>query len=349
MIRFECDYQEGCHPRILQRLAETNMEQTSGYGADPHCERAKELIRRACGAPEAGVHLLVGGTQTNTIVIKSLLDPCQGAVCVDSGHINVHESGAIEATGHKVLPLPGREGLLEAGVLEKFLADFHDDPTAEHMVQPGLVYVSHPSEDGTLYTRRQLGDLRAVCRKYGLPLFLDGARLGYGVMAEGSDVSLPDLAELCDAFYIGGTKVGALFGEAAVFPKGAPKRFRTLIKQQGGLLAKGRLLGIQFEVLFEDGGDGKDCLYFEIAAHADREAMRIRRAFEAKGAAMLYDSPTNQQFPILTAPQLDRLARDFSFERWQKLEDGRVAARFCTSWATAPENVDALLTAIQDL
>ena len=340
MIRFGCDYQEGCHPRILERLAETNMEQTPGYGLDPHCERAKELIRKAVGLPEAEVHLLVGGTQTNTVVIKSLLSPCEGAVCVDSGHINVHESGAIESTGHKVLPLPGTEGLLDASVLRRFLENFHSDPTKEHTVQPGMVYISHPSEHGTLYTRRWLEELHAVCGEFGLPLFLDGARLGYGVMAPGTDVTLKDIAELCDVFYIGGTKVGALFGEAVVFPRpGRIRNFRTIIKQQGGLLAKGRLLGIQFETLFEDG------LYFEISKHAVQQALRIRSAFEARGIPMLYNSVTNQQFPILTQEQYNRLAKEFAFELWEKMEDGRVATRFCTSWATLPANVDALVSA----
>ncbi|MBQ9566037.1 MAG: low specificity L-threonine aldolase [Synergistaceae bacterium] len=348
MIRFESDYQEGCHPLILERLRETNGEQTSGYGVDPHCERAKALIRKAVGVPGAEVHFLVGGTQTNATVIKSLLRPCEGVVCAESGHINVHESGAIEATGHKVLTLPARGGLLDAADLKKYMEDFNADPTKEHTVQPGMVYISHPSECGTLYTRSQLEALHAVCAEYDLPLFLDGARLGYGVMAPKTDVTLQDVARLCDVFYIGGTKVGALFGEAVAFPRpGTVKNFRALIKQQGGLLAKGRLLGIQFEVLFEDRPEGP--LYFEIARHADEQAMRIRGAFEAKGIPLLHDSVTNQQFPILTGEQYDRLAQGFSFELWGRREDGRRAARFCTSWTTPPENVDALISAIKDL
>ena len=348
MIRFESDYQEGCHPLILKRLMETNMEQTSGYGMDPHCDRARELIRKAVGVPEADVYFLVGGTQTNTTVIKALLNPCEGAVCVDSGHINVHESGAIEGTGHKVLPLPARNGLLDAGVLRKYMESFCADPTKEHMAQPGMVYISHPSEDGTLYSLRQLEELHAVCAEYALPLFLDGARLGCGVMARGTDVTMRDAARLTDVFYIGGTKCGALFGEAIVFPRpGTVKKFRTLIKQQGGLLAKGRLLGIQFEVLFGERPEGP--LYFELGRHADEQAMRIRGAFEAKGIPMLYDSVTNQQFPILTEEQVRRLERDFSFEFWQRTEDGRSAVRFCTSWATRPEDVGTLLSAIEAL
>ena len=326
MFRFECDYQEGCHPRILARMTETNLEQTSGYGADPHCQRAMALIQKAVGVPDAEVHFLVGGTQTNTTVIKALLRPCQGVLCVESGHINVHEAGAIESTGHKVLSLQGRRGLLEAGAVRQYLKDFYDDETREHRVQPGMVYVSHPSEYGTLYSREQLEELRAVCTDYGLPLFLDGARLGYGVTAQGTDVTVQDVARLCDVFYIGGTKVGALFGE-----------------QQGGMLAKGRLLGIQFETLFEDG------LYFEIARHANEQAMRIRAAFLERGFPLFIDSPTNQQFPILTERQIERLKGEFSFERWQRMDEDRSAVRFCTSWATTPESVDALTARVRSL
>lgn len=344
MIRFDSDYLEGCHPRILERLAGTNLEQTQGYGLDPHCERAAELIRGACAAPEAEVHFLVGGTQTNTTVIKSLLSPCEGVLCADTGHINVHEAGAIEATGHKVWALPSGDGTLNAERVREALEEFGADPTREHRVQPGMVYISHPTENGTLYGKEQLEALSAVCRRHGLPLFLDGARLGYGVMAEGAELSVPDVARLCDVFYIGGTKVGALFGEVVVIPSpGRIRQFRTLVKQQGGLLAKGRLLGIQFEVLFEDG------LYFELARHADRQAMRLREAFLEKGVPFLYESVTNQQFPILPDGDIDRLLRDFSFELWQGMDGGRSAVRFCTSWATRPENVDALIEAIRKL
>lgn len=344
MFRFECDYQEGCHPRILARMAETNLEQTSGYGADPHCKRARALIQKAVGVPDAEVHFLVGGTQTNATVIKALLRPCQGVLCVESGHINVHEAGAIESTGHKVLSLQGKRGLLDAGTVRQYLKDFYDDETREHRVQPGMVYISHPSEYGTLYSKRQLEELRAVCTDYGLPLFLDGARLGYGVTAQGTDVTVQDVARLCDVFYIGGTKVGALFGEAVVRSRpGRLKDFRTLIKQQGGMLAKGRLLGIQFETLFEDG------LYFEIARHANEQAMRIRAAFLERGFPLFIDSPTNQQFPILTEYQIEQLKGEFSFERWQRMDEERSAVRFCTSWATTPESVDALTARIGTL
>lgn len=344
MIKFECDYQEGCHPRILERLTATNLEQTSGYGSDSHCERAKELIREAVGKPDAEVHLLVGGTQTNTTVIKSLLGPCDGVVCVSSGHINVHESGAIESTGHKVLAIPGVGGLMDAQRLADYLDAFCADETREHMVQPGMVYISHPSEYGTLYTKKHLQDIKAVCAKHGLPLFMDGARLGYGITADGTDVDLRTIAEICDVFYIGGTKVGALFGEAVVFPKkDTVKNFRTLIKQQGGLLAKGRLLGIQFETLFEDG------LYMKIARNANVLAARICSAFRERGIEMLIESVTNQQFPILTDAQAAALREDFSFELWEHRGDGRSAYRFCTSWATLPENVEILTKKIKNI
>ena len=345
-IKFETDYQEGCHPRILERLVSTNMEQTSGYGYDPHTEHARELIRATIGRPNAGVYFMAGGTQTNATVIKHFLKPYEGVISVSSGHINVHESGAIESTGHKVIALPGINGLLDAGELRQYLAAFYDDPTYEHMAIPGMVYVSYSSELGTLYTKQGLSDIKSVCSEYGLRLFIDGARLGAGLTSETSDMTIKDIAGLCDAFYIGGTKTGALLGEAVVFPE--PERqdlrhFTTLIKQQGGLLAKGRLLGIQFEALFEDG------LYFENARHANSQAMKIRQAFIEAGVEFLIDSPTNQQFPILTREQHEALSEKFSYETWQPMDDGRTAVRFCTSWATSDENISALIEAIHQL
>ena len=289
---------------------------------------------------------MTGGTQTNAAVIKFLLSPCEGVIAVSSGHINVHESGAIEATGHKVIALPGHNGLLQPETLSEYLADFHADPTREHMVQPGMVYVSYSSELGTLYTKAMLQEIRAVCDEYGIKLFIDGARLGVGLTSEESDMTIKDIAELSDVFYIGGTKTGALFGEAVVFP--APEKFRlqqfrTLIKQQGGLLAKGRLLGIQFEALFEDN------LYFENARHANIQAMKIKKAFADKGIKFLIDSPTNQQFPILTSDWDEALRENFSYELWQPLPDGNAAVRFCTSWATTDEAVDELVKAVKSL
>ena len=345
-IKFETDYQEGASPEILERLLSTNFEQTSGYGEDPHCSRARELIRREIGRPESAVYFMAGGTQTNTTVIKHLLTPCEGVIAVSTGHINVHESGAIESTGHKVLTLTGHDGLLDAGDLRRYMEAFRADPTNEHMVQPGMVYVSYSSELGTVYRKSQLAEIKRVCEDYGLKLFVDGARLGTGLVSGASDMAMNDIAELCDVFYIGGTKNGALIGEAVVFPN--PERvnlrqFTTIIKQQGGLLAKGRLLGIQFEVLFEDG------LFYRNAEHANLQAMKIKRAFIERNIPFLIDSPTNQQFPILTHSQHEALSAKFSYESWQPLDEGRLAVRFCTSWATTDDNINELIHAVNHL
>lgn len=342
MIRFECDYTEGAHPRILEALIRTNMEQTKGYSEDEHCENARKLIREKCGSADADVHFLVGGTQTNMTVIAAALRPHQGVVCAQSGHINVHETGAVEATGHKVLALPSEDGKITADQI-KTVCDEHDHD--EHMVQPGMVYISNPTENGTLYNKKELQAISEVCKEYGLPLFLDGARLGYGLAAQGNDITLPDLAQYCDVFYIGGTKVGALFGEAVVITREALKKdFRYFIKQKGGMLAKGRLLGIQFEELF------RDDLYMEVSAHADRLAMKIRKAFEDKNIPFAYDSVTNQQFPILTYEMAMKLSEKYSFMMNEaQLKKGPAMVRFCTSWATKEENVEALISDIQKL
>lgn len=344
MIRFECDYSEGAHPRILERLAQTNLEQTPGYGVDEHCCHARELILEACQAPQAEVAFLVGGTQANQTVIASLLRPYQGALCAQTGHINVHETGAIEATGHKVLPLPQKDGKITAAAVEEACAAHWADATHEHMVQPGMVYLSQPTEVGTLYTRQELEDIRRVCDKYAIPLYIDGARCGYGLGAAENDVTLADLARLAHVFYIGGTKVGALFGEAVVICDPALQRdFRYMIKRQGGMLAKGRLLGIQFETLFTDG------LYEQLGRHAVELAGRVRRAFEEKGVEMAYPSHTNQQFPILTQAQRDKLGEKYAFSFWEQVDEDRAAVRFCTSWATREEDVDALVADIANL
>ena len=341
MIQFQCDYSEGAHPRILERMMQTNFEQTVGYGEDHYCAMARVLVQKACGRPDADVHFLVGGTQANTTVISSVLRPHQGVICVKTGHINVHETGAIEHSGHKVLAVEGINGLLSAesvrAVMEEHLAE--DGP--EHTVQPGMVYISFSTEVGTVYSLAQLKELSAVCREYKLPLFIDGARMGYGLASEGCDVTLNDIADLADVFYIGGTKQGALFGEAVVIVNDSLKKdFRYFIKQNGGMLAKGRLLGIQFMTLFEDD------LYFELSQHAVAQAMRIRDAFASKGYGFLVESPTNQQFPILPNSEMERLAADFKFSVWQKVDAGHTAVRFCTSWATKAEAVDALVAAI---
>ena len=344
MIRFECDYGEGAHPRILEMLAATNMQQTVGYGQDEFCMQAADLIRKACAAPEADVHFIVGGTQSNLIVIKSALKPWQGVLCAESGHINVHETGAIEATGHKVMALPAVDGKINAAQIREACAAHYADASFEHIVQPGMVYISCPTEFGTLYSKEELTDISAACRENGIPLFVDGARMGYGLMSEKNDLTLADYAALCDAFTIGGTKVGALFGEAVVLPSPVLKKdFRYLIKQRGAMLAKGRMLGIQFVALFEDG------LYFRIAEHADKLAMRLRRCFEEKGWPLLMDSFTNQQFPIVPDALLEQLQKDFSFCFWQRVDEQHSAVRFCTSWATEESAVDTLIEAVNAL
>ena len=338
MIQFQCDYNEGAHPLIMQRLVETNMHQTVGYGEDDFCAEARRLIRQACNRDDVDVHFLVGGTQTNATVIAHTLRPYQGVISAVTGHINVHETGAIEATGHKVLAIDSADGKLTAAQIEQAVqAHLHEDGP-EHMVQPGMVYISFPTEVGTIYTLGELRDISTVCRRHGLPLFVDGARLGYGLCSPQCDVTLPQLAQLADVFYIGGTKVGALFGEAVVIANQALKRdFRYSIKRHGGMLAKGRLLGIQFATLFADG------LYMQISRHAITQAMRIRQALQAQGIPFLIDSPTNQQFPIFSNEQLNRLSTKYLFSIWQKVDEHHTAVRICTSWATKPENVDQLL------
>ena len=341
MIRFDCDYLEGAHPSILQRLQETNLDQTLGYGTDPYCAAAADKIRAACGLPGAGVHFMVGGTQTNTTVIYSLLRPWEGVFSVDTGHINCHESGAIEGTGHKVLAIPGENGKLTARRLEEAYRVWDDDTFHEHIVKPGMVYLSQPTETGSLYHRAELEAIYAVCQKYHLPLYIDGARLAYALAAEDNDLTLPELAHLCDVFYIGGTKVGALFGEALVIPEPALiPDIRPLIKQRGGLLAKGRLLGIQFDALFTDG------LYFQLGRHAVDLAMVLKAGLAARGYVFDGDSTTNQQFVILSDEQIQRLGQDFSFDDTGAPGSGPRSVRFCTSWATTRENVDRLLAAL---
>ena len=341
MYQFQCDYNEGAHPRIMERLMETNFEQTVGYGEDHYCEAARAAVRKAVGREDVDVHFLVGGTQANATVISSILRPYQGVLCATTGHINVHETGAIEHGGHKVLALEAADGLLSAALIREAVEAHYAEDGPEHTVQPGMVYISFSSEVGTVYSLSQLREISAVCREYGLPLFIDGARMGYGLASEGCDVSLSEIAALADVFYLGGTKQGALFGEAVVIVNDALKKdFRYCIKQNGGMLAKGRLLGIQFLTLFEDG------LYFQLSEHAVSQAMRIRDAFESKGFGFLVQSPSNQQFPILDNATMERLSSDFLFSFWQKVDDTHTAVRFCTSWATRPEAVDALIAAL---
>ena len=344
MIRFESDYLEGALPEIMQHLLDTNREQTCGYGEDAYCDRARDIIRARCRAPEAGVHFLVGGTQANMTVIAAALRPHQAVIAAETGHIAVHETGAIEATGHKVIALPSADGKLTAEQVAQVTDAHWADSTHEHQAQPAMVYISQPTENGTVYDLAELRAISDACRARGLLLFVDGARLGTALVREGNDVFLPDLAELTDVFYIGGTKLGALFGEAVVITNAALNRdFRYMIKQRGGMFAKGRLLGIQFETLMTDE------LYERTARHEVELAMRLRRAFEAKGWPLYYDSPTNQQFPIVPDRALERLAENYSFSDWGRTPDGGHIVRFCTSWATRPEDVEALVRDIQDL
>ena len=344
MIYFNSDYLEGAHPSIMVKMAETNMVQTVGYGEDEYCEAAREKIKTACQAPEADVHFLVGGTQTNTTVIAAILRPWQGVISAVSGHINCHETGAIESTGHKVITLPTDNGKITAQQVADYVEWHKNDESTEHIVQPGMVYISHPTEAGTLYTKAELTKLYDTCRRYGLPLYIDGARLGYGLAADESDMTLPEFARLCDVFYIGGTKVGALFGEAVVIMNESLKKdFRFIMKQRGGRLAKGRLLGIQFDALFTDD------LYFKISRHAIEMAHQIRDIFVSAGYPLLFDSPTNQQYPIMPDAELAEIGKSFGYEYWERVDETHSGVRFCASWATTQENVDALREAVNAL
>ena len=338
MIRFDCDYNESAHGAILAAIAATAGEQHPGYGTDAHCARARDLIRAACDAPEAEVHFLVGGTQTNLTVIAAALRPWEGVIAPESGHIAAHETGAIEAGGHKVLPLMHENGKLSAAAVAQAVEKARRDPNAEHIVQPALVYISQPTEYGTLYSLAELEALSSVCRKAGIPLYLDGARLASALACPENDASLPDLARLCDAFYIGGTKCGALFGEAVVFPrKNTVPHFFTIVKQHGALLAKGRIAGIQFDTLFTDG------LYLKCGQKAIDKAARIRKALRDKGYELALDAPTNQIFPLLTAAQLAALSERVEMSFWENRPDGKTVVRIATSWATTDEDVDRLI------
>ncbi len=337
MLYFACDYLEGAHEKVIQKLVETNMQQQPGYGDDVYCQCAKEKIKAACECVTADVHFLVGGTQTNQIVISTMLQNYQGVVACKTGHVSVHEAGAIEYTGHKVLELPHHDGKMDANELDQYIKGFYQDDSHEHMVFPGMVYISHPTEYGTLYSEAELKALSEVCKKHEIPLFLDGARLGYGLMSKQTDVTLPMIAKYCDVFYIGGTKVGALCGEAVVFTKNnTPKHFVNQIKQHGALLAKGRLLGVQFDALFTDN------LYFEISAHAIEMAEKLKSMFAKKGYSFHLESPTNQQFVILEDQQMEKLKEQVTFSWWEKKDATHTVVRFATSWATKPEDIEAL-------
>lgn len=341
MIYFNCDYTEGAHPEIMRRLLETNLVQTVGYGEDEYCESARRRILALCRNENAQVHFLVGGTQANFTVISAALRAHQAVVAAVSGHIAVHETGAVEATGHKVITLPSDDGKITAAQVRACYDAHWNDSTHEHMAQPAMVYLSNPTENGTLYSKAELTAISDVCRACGLTLFVDGARMGYGLASPKNDLTLADYAALCDVFYIGGTKVGALFGEAVVICKPELQRdFRYHIKQRGGMLAKGRLLGVQFDTLFTDE------LYFEISRHAVELALELRATFEKKGWPLLYDSWTNQQFPVLPDEVYERLKEKFVLSFWEKTDEHHTAVRVCTSWATTRESVQALLDAI---
>ena len=343
MYLFNSDYLEGAHPLIMKALADTNLTQTPGYGTDAFCRDAADKIRAACESPDSFVHFLVGGTQANMTVISAFLHPWEGVISADTGHINVHETGAVESTGHKVLALPGKNGKISAAQIEACAKAHMADSDREHTVKPAMVYLSQSTELGTLYSLAELTDISGVCKKCGLLLFVDGARLAYALACGKNDVKLSDLARLTDAFYIGGTKCGALFGEAVVIrPPELSRHFRYMIKQKGGMLAKGRLLGIQFGTLFTDG------LYEKVGAHGIRLADRIRAALSENGYRLFAESPTNQLFPIFSSRQLEALSKEFSFTLWQKLENG-AAVRICTSWATDDTAVDKLVGMLKDL
>lgn len=338
MLSLESDYIEGAHEKILTRLTETNLEPLPGYGADPYTASAKEKIRAACDCPNAGIWLLTGGTQTNALVIDTVLTRYEGVIAADTGHIALHEAGAVEALGHKVLPLPAENGKLAAETLRASLTAFQKDENREHIVPPGMVYLSYPTEYGTLYAKEELAELHRLCREFSLSLYIDGARLGYGLASSACDLTLPELARLCDVFYIGGTKVGALCGEAVVFPNGdAPEHAITQIKRHGALLAKGRLLGIQFDTLFTDG------LYEELSRHAIKEADRLRAGLEAYGYEMVFGSPTNQVFVRLSDAEYERLREKVRMSFWEKPDEAHTIVRLATSWATPPETVDGFL------
>lgn len=344
MFSFESDYIEGCHPLILERLVQTNMEQVSGYGHDKFSDSAKDKIRKACNCPDAQIQFITGGTQTNQIVIDTMLKPYEGVVAAGTGHVACHEAGAIEYTGHKVLTVPGYDGKMKACDLDSFCKKFFDDGNNEHMVFPGMVYVSQPTEYGTVYTKSELKQIADVAHKYNLPLFADGARLGYALECDECDMTLSDMAEICDVFYIGGTKVGALCGEAVVYTKNnMPAHFENLVKKHGALLAKGRLNALQFDVLFTDE------LYFKISRHAIEMAKKIKELFAKAGIPMYIDSPTNQQFVCLEDEKLKKIQEKVACCFWEKADDTHTVVRFASSWATTQTALDELSSVLSQL
>ena len=337
MISFECDYNNGAHPLVLENLVKYNNAKPTPYGFDEFSERAKGRIREAIGMPDAQIFFLTGGTQTNATTIDSMLYQYEGVICVSSGHINVHEAGAVEFTEHKIITLPEEQGKMSAKTLDQYLDDFMHDGNNAHAVYPGLVYITFPTELGTLYSAQELTDIYDVCQRYHIPLYIDGARLGYGLMAEECDVTLPFLARHCDVFYIGGTKIGALCGEAVVFTnREAHKHFFSIQKQHGAVIAKGALIGLQFDALFTDN------LYFKLSEHAIKMAMQMKRIFQEKGYEFFVDSPTNQQFIVLSDAEVERLSQHFIFTHFGQAGNHHTICRFVTSWATTQEEIDEL-------
>lgn len=337
MLSFECDYNNGCHPKILERLMETNEVPCPGYGEDEFTASAGEKIKKACNCPNGDVFFISGGTQTNVTVIASMLRPFEGVITAATGHINAHEAGALEYTGFKALPIKNHMGKIDAKELNDYIETFYNDANREHMVFPGMVYISHPTEYGSIYQKSELEAISKVCKKRDIPLFIDGARLGYGLFGRGADLSLEDIAGLCDVFYIGGTKVGALCGEAVVFPnKRTPKHFVHMIKKHGALLAKGRLLGVQFDTLFTDD------LYLKISKNAMEKAAKLIDICKEKGLQFFYESPTNQQFVILENEQMKNLSQKVRFGFWERFDDNHTVVRFAVSWATKDEDLEAL-------
>jgi threonine aldolase len=345
MISFESDYNNGAHPKVLEHLMETNGKQSLTYGADEWSDAAKEKIRRACAAPDARIYFLSGGTQTNMTVIDGMLAHHEAVISAETGHINVHEAGAVEFTGHKVIALPAHEGKMKAAELADYMDWFVHDESTEHLAQPGMVYITFPTEYGTIYSAAEINDIYSVCRQYSLKLFIDGARMGYGLAAEGADVDLPFIAAHCNAFYIGGTKVGALCGEAVVFPTAAdePRHFFTIVKQHGALMAKGRLIGLQFDTLFTDG------LYLEISRHAIAMAARMKQLFAQRGYRFSINSPTNQQFVILPNDKVRQLEQRVQFTHWAPCGKDAFECRFVTSWATTSKDIDTLAQLLDEL
>ena len=336
MLYFSCDYAEGCHPQVLKALTDTNMVSTPGYGEDQYCERAKAKIREYINCPNADIYFLVGGTQTNQVIIDSMLSNYDGVISANTGHVSCHEAGAIEYSGHKVLTIPSHNGLIHADELKEYLCNHFLDENHEHMVNPGMVYISYPSEYGTLYSKEELIAISSICREYSIPLFIDGARLGYG-LAAAEDMTMADIASISDVFYIGGTKVGALFGEAVVFTKNnTPKHFITQIKQHGALLAKGRLLGVQFDALFTDD------LYMKIGKNAIDKADYVKKVLQERGYKFYLDSPTNQIFIVMENTALEKLKTKVAYGFWEKYDECHTVIRIATNWSTTEEAVKSL-------